>query len=208
MLPLPFIRSYSNSMRRNRNVSFRPSLHSQWAFARPRGPARNLAFDQAPGLNSGFTLVEVLLALALLAVSLLSLAMLFPMLTRLAAQSRLSSQTVKYAQRELDQVRANIFNPSGAFTDQDGNTVDVSCPGGPGSACGNTLTATGEIDFSTPPPVGYSAQLTDSSGQTFQVRWNISVTANGSRKIILACRPVNPRGGIARTVQLQTLVAK
>jgi prepilin-type N-terminal cleavage/methylation domain-containing protein len=157
--------------------------------------------------DPGFTLVEVLIALTLLAVSLLGLAMLFPVVIRMGTQSRVASETARMAQREFDQIRENAFSASGSFTDMDGNAVDV-CLGSSGTSCGNSLTAAGDIDFSVAPPVGYSVQLADSSGQQYSVRWNIAVTANESKKIILAGKPINPPGGLARAVQLQTLVAR
>lgn len=158
--------------------------------------------------DGGFTLVEVLVALTLLAVSLLGLAMLFPLEIRLASISGTSSEAANMGQRELDQIRENIFAASGAFTDMDGNTADVACTGPPGTSCGNSLTAAGMIDYSLPPAVGFSVQLADSSGQQCSVRWNITVTANGGRKIILAAQPLSPPGGMARPVQFQALVAR
>lgn len=156
----------------------------------------------------GFTLVEVLVALTLLSVALLGLAMLFPLEIRLGALSRVSSEAAKVAQREFEQIRGNAFSSSGTFTDMDGNSVDVACVGPPGTSCGNPLTTVGEIDYSLPPPVGFSVQFTDSSGQPYSVRWNITVTANDGRKIILAAKPMNVPGGVARLVQFQTLVAR
>jgi len=84
----------------------------------------------------GFTLVEALVALSLLAFSLLALAMLFPLETRLATGSEVSSESATLAQRELSQIRIHVFDSSGSFVDALGNTVDVSCPGSPGTSCG------------------------------------------------------------------------
>lgn len=112
------------------------------------------------------------------------------------------------AQRELDQIRENIFSLSGTFTDMDGNSADVACTGPLGTSCGNPLTAAGEIDYSLPPPVGFSVQLADSSGQLYSVRWNLTVTFSDGRKIIVAAKPIDPPGGLAHAVQFQTLVAR
>jgi prepilin-type N-terminal cleavage/methylation domain-containing protein len=158
--------------------------------------------------QEGFTLVEVLVAMTLLAVSLLGLAMLFPIELRLGTSSQVAGETLRLAQKELDQIRSHAFETSGSFTDVDGNTVDVSCGGSPGTSCGNPLTASGEIDFAQAPPVGFSAQLTDPSGRLYSVRWNITVTASEGKKILLAATPLNPGGGISRAIQLQTLVAQ
>lgn len=158
--------------------------------------------------QEGFTLVEVLVAMTLLAVSLLGLAMLFPIELRLGTSSQVAGETLRVAQKELDQIRTHAFEPSGGFTDVDGNTVDVSCSGSPGTSCGNPLTTSGDIDFSQAPAVGFSVQLTDPTGGVYSARWNITVTASEGKKILLAAKPMNPVGGISRVIQLQTLVAQ
>jgi len=157
--------------------------------------------------GAGFSLVETLVAQTLLAFALLGLAMLFPFEERLAKLSSVTSETARLAQKELAQIRENISAPSGSFTDRDGNTVEVACPGPPGTPCGNFLTASGLIDFSQAPAVGFSTQLADPSGQQYSIRWHISVTNSNGRKIILAGKPVNLTGGLAPVVQFQTLTA-
>jgi Tfp pilus assembly protein PilV len=152
--------------------------------------------------------MEVMLAILLLAFSVVGLAMLFPVGLRLGAASQISSETLKLAQKELDQICANAFDLSGSFTDVDGNTVDVACSGTPGTSCGNPLTASGLIDFSQAPPVGFSAQLTDSSGQVYALRWNLTVTPSEGKKILVAAQPLSAAGGIVGAIQLQTLVAQ
>jgi Tfp pilus assembly protein PilV len=152
-------------------------------------------------------LVETLLAQTLLAFALLGLALLFPFEERMAKLASVTSETARLAQKELDQIRENISVPSGSFTDLDGNTIEVACPGMPGRSCGNPLTATGLIDFSQAAPVGFSTQLADPSGQQYSVRWNISVTASNGRKTTLAGQAVNLTGGLAPVVQFQTLTA-
>lgn len=159
--------------------------------------------------ESGMSLVEVLVALVLLSVGLLGLAMFFPVELRLGAHSQVSNGALLAAQRELDQIRQNIFSPSGSFMDMDGNTLDASCGGTPGTSCGNPLAPDGTIDFSAAPAVGYSVQLKDSSGQSYSVRWNLAVTANDGRKIVLGSRALNlPPGSLARAMQIQTMVAR
>src|SRR5208337_5635141 len=93
-----------------------------------------------------------------------------------AKLTNVTSETARLAQKELDQIRQNISASLGSFTDLNGNTVDVACPGAPGTSCGNPLTASGLIDFSQAASVGFSTQLADPSGQQYSVRWNISVT--------------------------------
>jgi prepilin-type N-terminal cleavage/methylation domain-containing protein len=155
----------------------------------------------------GFTLVEVMVALSLLAFALLSLAMLFPVETRLSAVSQVSNETATLVERELSQISTHVFDSSGSFVDLAGNTVDVGCTGSPGTSCGNALTSSGLIDFTQAPPVGFSAQLTVGSVRQYSLRWNISVTASNGRKIVIAGKALNPAGGMAPVVQFQTLRA-
>lgn len=143
----------------------------------------------------------------ILALALLGLAMLFPLEARLGALSKITSQTGVMAQKELGQIRENVFISSGSFVDADGNTDEVACPGTPGTSCGNPLTSSGAIDFSAAAPVGFSAQIADSSGQSYSVRWNITVTSSNGRKITLASQAINPPSGLAPIVQYQTIVA-
>jgi len=151
--------------------------------------------------------VETLVAQTLLAFGLLGMAMLFPLEERLAKLTSVTSETARLAQKELDQIRENISASSGRFTDLNGNTVEVACPGSPGTSCGNPLTASGLIDFSQAAPVGFSTQLADPSGQLYSIRWNISVTASNGRKTILGGKALNLTGGLAPVVQFQTLTA-
>jgi hypothetical protein len=146
-------------------------------------------------------------AQSLLAFALLGLAMLFPIEERLAKLTSVTGETARLAQKELDQIRENISVSSGSFTDLDGNTVEVACPGAPGTSCGNPITASGLIDFTQAPPVGFSTQLADPSGQRYSVRWNIAVTASNGRKATLAGKALNLTGGLAPVVQFQTLTA-
>ena len=152
-------------------------------------------------------MVEVLVALTVLAFVLLGLAMLFPLETRLAMLSNTTSETARLAQKELDQIRENITASSGSFTDMDGNAVEVACPGPPGTSCGNPLTASGQIDFTQAAAVGFSGQLADPAGNRYALRWNITVTASNGKKIILAAKALNTTAGLAPAVQFQTLTA-
>ncbi|HTS67950.1 MAG TPA: hypothetical protein VMO17_03125 [Terriglobia bacterium] len=157
--------------------------------------------------EAGLSLIETLVAQTLLAFALLGLVVLFPFEENVAKLTTVTGETGRLAQKELDQIRENISVPSGSFKDLDGNTVEVACPGQPGTSCGNPLTPSGLIDFSQAAPVGFSTQLADPSGQLYSIRWNISVTASNGRKTILAGKPVSLTGGLAPVVQFQTLTA-
>jgi prepilin-type N-terminal cleavage/methylation domain-containing protein len=158
--------------------------------------------------QSGFTLVETLMALWVLSTGLLALAMLFPLAVRLSAQSSVTGAAIQIAQRELEQIRNNIFSPSGSYTDADGNLLDASCAGAPGATCGNPLTSTQTIDYTLPSAVGYSVTLRDGLGSLYDIRWNVTITANNGREVILASKPINATAGLPLPVQIETLVAR
>jgi len=147
-------------------------------------------------------------ALTLLTVCLLGLAMVFPLELRRGDRNKVASECARLAQQEFDQIRENVFAPAGTFTDMNGNSLDVACSGAPGTSCGNPLTVAGEIDFSLPPPVGFSVQVLDAAGQQYSIRWNITVTANDGRKLVLAAKPVVSASTPFRAVQFETLVAR
>ena len=168
---------------------------------------RRTAPGSAAGPTRGFTLVEALVALTLLSVSLLSLAMLFPLETRLAGVSVVANQTATLVQRELSQISIHAFDSSGSFVDLLGNTVEVGCLGPPGTSCGNPLTTSGLIDFTQPPPVGFSEQVSAGGGLQFSIRWNITVTASNGKRIVAAGQALNAPGGLAPVVQYQTMKA-
>jgi prepilin-type N-terminal cleavage/methylation domain-containing protein len=169
----------------------------------------------APGLStvggrqSGFTLLEALVALSVLTIVLLALAMLLPLAVRLGAQSSVTSAAIQIAQRELEQIRDNIFSPTGSYTDANGNLLDASCSGAPGTTCGNPITSTQTIDYTRPPAVGYSVTLQDGLGSLYDIRWNVTITADNGREIILASKPINPTtAGLPLPVQIETRVAR
>jgi len=148
-------------------------------------------------------------ALLLLSVSLLALAMLFPLAVRLSAGSSAASAAIQIAQYELEQIRNNIFSPSGSFTDARGNVLDAACQGVAGTSCGNPLTSSRTIDYSSPAAVGYSVTLEDNLGTRYDIRWNVTVTASNGREIILASKPLNPATpGLQLPVQIETLVGR
>jgi Tfp pilus assembly protein PilV len=152
--------------------------------------------------------VETLVALWILSTGLLALAMLFPLAVRLGAQSSVTGAATQIAQRELEQIRDNIFSHSGSYSDADGNLLDASCLGAPGTNCGNPLTSTRTIDYSRPPAVGYSVTLRDGLGRLYDIRWNVTITSNNSKEIILASKPVNSTVGLPLPVQIETLVSR
>jgi hypothetical protein len=69
------------------------------------------------------------------------------------------------------------------------------------------------IDYSQPAAVGYSVTLQDDLGSSYDIRWNVTITANYGREIILASKPINPpagnpAAGLPLPVQIETLVGR
>jgi type II secretory pathway pseudopilin PulG len=153
--------------------------------------------------------METLVALWVLSIGLLALAMLLPLGVRLGAQRTVTSAAVQIAQIELEQVRDNIFSPTGSYSDAERNTLDASCQGPPGTSCGNPLTSGWAIDYSQPAAVGYSVTLQDGLGNLYDIRWNVTITPGNGREIILASKLMNPtKGALPLAVQIQTRVAR
>ncbi len=85
------------------------------AFQVPRGPGRN---------ERGFSLIEMMIAMTVLGVGILSLAGLFPMAMRQVAQSDLESKATFHAQAKLEELKRFSWEEltSTAGTD----TIDAS----------------------------------------------------------------------------------
>lgn len=163
----------------------------------------------------GFTLIETMLAVGLLAVGVMSLAMLIPYATRNDYRSRIDTTATFIAARELEQILAQPFSAT-SFTDAaDGR--DTAPPGGycrnaansgGGITCGINLAAggatlvSGQIDFTQDAalvPSGYRRTYTIAASADnerpkinaapYDVRWNIAVN-NGIKTITIAARPL------------------
>lgn len=151
----------------------------------------------------GFSLVETMIAIGILAVGVMSLATLMPYATQNDYRSRMDTTATFIAARQLEQMLAQPYNiPNNSFTsaaDGAGNTANiiVSC-GAPGCDAGATLVG-GLISFTGTAPAGYGRIYTipasgiagapKVNGGTYDVRWHITQNANGVRTILIAARP-------------------
>jgi len=168
---------------------------------------------QRPGIRDnrlrrserGFSLVEAIIAIAVLSVGVLSLARMIPFATRTDYGARTDSTATFIAMRQMEQILAqpwSLFSPCGAtpapcFTDaQDdaGTSVVVNlactCATTPCSGtAGAPLTGIGLIDFSAAAVAGYRRIYTINNvasggavkvnqGQ-YDVRWNITCNLYG-----------------------------
>lgn len=185
--------------------------NSEQDYGKPRG-------------SKGFTLVETILAIALLGIGVMSLVTLIPYATRNDYRSRMDTTATFIATRQLEQMLAQPYSVT-SFTsaaDGAGNTanITVSC-GAPGCDAGAAV-AGGLIDFSQAAgsvPAGYRRVYTiPQSGVagspkinqgTYDVRWHVDQNANGIRTILLAVLPVgNPPGTTTIPANLRAVKMK
>lgn len=179
------------------------------------------------GTVRGFSLIETMVAIAILSAGVLGLARLVPFATRTDYGARTDSTATFIAMREMEQI---VAQPWTVTTFQDaaddaGTTANVNlvctCATPPctGSA-GAPLTGDGNINFTSAAVAGYSRTYTInpttvagavkvSQGQ-YNVRWhidcNIYTTGAGLKSIIVAARPVgNVPGIIALPAQVRAV---
>jgi len=161
----------------------------QHSLTRPRGTDR------------GFSLLEMMLATVILLVGLIAIAQLVPASILLNFRNRTDSSALVFAQRELDQMLAQPINPPAyppSFTDSYGNLCYLGDPTQPNQLVGTNVLAglnnTPIIDFtSSVSNYNFTYQdPTDPSGVTYDVRWAVIITGNGStassKRFILGVR--------------------
>jgi hypothetical protein len=148
----------------------------------------------------GFSILEMVLASAILMVGIISVVQLVPASLQLNASNRLDTTATVIAQRELDQMLSqpvNLTPPN--FTDQDGNIISLGGVGSPGAPV-IMQGQTAQIDFTAAPVAGFSipkyVDPNDPSGARFELRWAVISLPQGnpnpiSKRIIIGCRQTN-----------------
>src|ERR1700730_919352 len=82
----------------------------------------------------GFSILEMLLASVIMMVGIISVVQLVPASLQLNVNNRLDTMATVIAQRELDQMISQPFDPTQpTFTDKDGHTVSLGGAGLPGA---------------------------------------------------------------------------
>jgi prepilin-type N-terminal cleavage/methylation domain-containing protein len=172
--------------------------------------------------QSGFTMIEMLIATVMIVVGLVAVAQLVPLAVHLNAGNRNDSTALVFAQRELDEM---VDQPLSATTFSD--PQGVLCP--PAALCnlGNAanprvpvgspmvmLNNRPMIDFTQAAVANYSFNYTDPNdpfGLSYDVRWAVIAYANGGnatgKRFIVGVRR---RGGNVPflPVTLDTMVEK
>jgi prepilin-type N-terminal cleavage/methylation domain-containing protein len=154
--------------------------------------------------EQGFSLLEMVIASAILLVGVLSVVQLVPASLKSNLYNRMDTMATVVAQRELDQMLNQPLRASG-FTDKNGNSVDLGRNSGSSGWSGAPVVmqdSTTIIDFSASPVNGYSIEgyqdVNDPNypnGPQFELRWAIlTVINNGfviSKRIVIGCRQTN-----------------
>ena len=167
--------------------------------------------------QSGFSILEMLLASAIMMVGIISVVQLVPVSLQLNASNRLDTMATVIAQRELDQMIAQPLSAN-SFNDKDGRIISLGGAGSPGAPVvmdyqGTTV----QVDFTAPPVPGFSiphyTDLNDPNPDraVFELRWAVIPQMNGARvvseRIIIGCRQTNATRPVL-PVNLDTWVQK
>lgn len=152
--------------------------------------------------QSGFTMMEVLIATIVLIIGLIGVAQLVPMSIGLNTANRQDSTSLVIAQREMD---AMIDQPISAttFTDPQGIVCGVAAvcslgnPATPNIVVGSPFLMRGGrpvIDYTQATVAGYSytcADPNDPGIPSYDIRWAVITLTNGAgRRIIVGVRKV------------------
>lgn len=154
--------------------------------------------------ESGFTLMEVLMATIILLISLVGVAKLVPMSVALNSENRRDSTSLVIAQREMDAmiaqpISATTFTDPQGLTCPVGSTCDLGNAAAPKTVVGSPVIMSANrpmIDYTQPTVAGYSfnyADPNDPASTTYDIRWAVityvnGTTTTGRRLIVGVCR--------------------
>ncbi len=151
--------------------------------------------------QSGFSVLEMILASAILMVGIVSVVQLVPASLNSSVGNRLDTMATVVCQRELDQMLSQPLSVN-SFQDE-GQTISLGGAGSPGASVlmsGQSVV----IDFSlgATPPAGFSGTMladpNDPTSPSFELRWAVfPQLSNGAvvgRRIVIGCRRANSGG--------------
>jgi hypothetical protein len=150
--------------------------------------------------QSGFSVLEMILASAILMVGIVSVVQLVPASLNSSVGNRLDTMATVACQRELDQMLSQPLSVN-SFQDEDGQTISLGGVGAPGAM----VMMNGEyvaIHFGALPPTGFYTFYTDvndPTGASFELRWAVfpQLSNNGAvvgRRIVIGCRRAKSGG--------------
>ncbi len=151
--------------------------------------------------DSGFSILEMIIASAIMMVGIVSVVQLVPVSLQLNASNRLDTLATVIAQRELDQMLSQPLALN-AFTDTDGRVISLGSAGSPGAAVVPDAQGAEQIDFTAPTVTGFviPAYVDPNDPNcpncaTFELRWAVIPQVSGgriiSKRIIIGCRQTN-----------------
>jgi len=167
--------------------------------------------------QSGFSVLEMILASAILMVGIVSVVQLVPASLNSSVGNRLDTMATVVCQRELDQMLSKPLSVN-SFQDE-GQTISLGGAGSPGASVlmsGQSVV----IDFSlgATPPAGFSGTMladpNDPTSPSFELRWAVfPQLSNGAvvgRRIVIGCRRANGGGNqqLLLPVTLESSVQK
>lgn len=154
--------------------------------------------------QSGFTLMEVLVATIVLMTGLVAVAQLVPVAITANDGNRRDSTATIIAQRELAQFLEQPLTSTAPYTDALGNSCALGDAAQPGVTVGSPVTISGGrpvINFSAAKVASYNfttaADPEDPYRAQYDVRWAVITSATGgnvfSRRFIISARQTNAR---------------
>jgi len=177
--------------------------------------AKNLNLLSMRAPQRGFSILEMVIATAILMVGVISVVQLVPASLQLNSANRLDTMATVIAQRELDQMLSQPLTRT-VFLDRDNNAISLggaNSPGAPVIMQGQTA----QIDFTAAQVAGFSIPAyvdpNDPTSATFELRWAVIPQVNPNtgrltgKRIIIGCRQLNANQPML-PVNLDTLVQK
>ena len=168
-------------------------------FARTRPTKTRFSLRRG---DSGFSILEMIIASAIMMVGIVSVVQLVPVSLQLNASNRLDTLATVIAQRELDQMLSQPLAVN-AFTDTDGRVISLGGAGSPGAAVVPDDQGAEQIDFTAAlPAAGFFISAYQDrndpnfpNGATFELRWAVIPQVSGgriiSKRIMIGCRQTN-----------------
>lgn len=151
--------------------------------------------------DSGFSILEMLIASAIMMVGIISVVQLVPVSLQLNSNNRLDTLATVIAQRELDQMLSQPLAVN-VFNDMEGRVISIGGAGSPGAPVLMDPQGAPQIDFNAPTVSGFfiPAYVDPNDPNcpncaTFELRWAVIPQVNGgriiSKRIIIGCRQTN-----------------
>jgi len=184
------------------------------SFVQERRTKRCFGLGRA---DSGFSILEMIIASAIMMVGIISVVQLVPISLQLNASNRLDTLATVIAQRELDQMLSQPLAVN-AFTDMEGRVISLGGAGSPGALVVMDLQGAPQIDFTAATVTGFVIPAYQDkndpkypNGPTFELRWGVIPQVSGgriiSKRIVIGCRQTNANGP-ALPINLDSWVQK